>query len=585
MTAVTSSANPSIPGQPVTFTATVSPSVPGAGPPTGTVVFFDNSTGTDLGNVSLFGGAATLTTSALALGIHDITASYRGDGDFLASNSTLTQAVTQSIYILSGTDSGALSVSGNASIAIPGSVIIDSSSKTALSASGNAEVASSSTLVVGGVQKSGNATLSPAPTTGVAPVSDPLLNLPVPSVSGNASPVNLSGNGALTINPGIYSQISVSGSARLTLNPGVYVLAGGGLTVSGNGSVLTGSVASPVTGAGVLLYNTESASETYGSITLSGNGTFNLTAPTVAPYAGVVIFQDRANARTIALSGNALMEGSGNTLYASAALLLLSGNADIQGALVVSELALSGNADPSEVMRGTVPTEQVSPPEGDLVVVEVEADPSGQIAAEVNPRPPGGTGQELQAGASRLGATARDVLFAAMAADALQPGNGGRTADALNTAAPAAAVVLFPARMPPGSDVGAPAPSLKEHSSQTMLGLQLLRTDDVAVAADSIVVPEADSGTTRSGRAGVLITTDVREATPSRLELNRKSNDGGAKRTPAAGNNSQSAGRTQQEAAGRGNTDLLPELVAAFALFMLIPRPFESRIDERKKSL
>jgi len=92
----------------------------------------------------------------------------------------------------------------------------------------------------------------------------------------------LTGSGAssLTINPGIYAQISVSGNAKLTLNPGVYILAGGGLTVSGNASI---------SGSGVTLYNTESAfpsaGGTYGGITLSGNGTFNLTAPTSGPDA------------------------------------------------------------------------------------------------------------------------------------------------------------------------------------------------------------------------------------------------------------------------------------------------------------
>ena len=51
----------------------------------------------------------------------------------------------------------------------PGDVVVDSSSRTALSASGNAQVTASAIDVVGGVQKSGNATFSPAPTTGVRP--------------------------------------------------------------------------------------------------------------------------------------------------------------------------------------------------------------------------------------------------------------------------------------------------------------------------------------------------------------------------------------------------------------------------------
>ena len=76
---VASSAAPSVVGQSVTLTATITPPA-GAGP-TGTVQFYDN--GTALGPAeSVSGGAATLTTSGLGLGSHPITATYGGDGNF-----------------------------------------------------------------------------------------------------------------------------------------------------------------------------------------------------------------------------------------------------------------------------------------------------------------------------------------------------------------------------------------------------------------------------------------------------------------------------------------------------------------------
>ena len=87
-TAVTSSLNPSLIGQPVTFTATVSPVAPGAGTPTGTVTFLDG--GSPIGTGTLSGGVATFTTSALALGSHTITASYGGDGNFNGNTGSLT---------------------------------------------------------------------------------------------------------------------------------------------------------------------------------------------------------------------------------------------------------------------------------------------------------------------------------------------------------------------------------------------------------------------------------------------------------------------------------------------------------------
>jgi hypothetical protein len=86
-TAVTSPANPSAPGQSVTFTATVSPVAPGSGTPTGTVTFLDG--GSPIGTGTLSGGVATFATSALAVGNHTITTSYGGDGNFNGSTGSL----------------------------------------------------------------------------------------------------------------------------------------------------------------------------------------------------------------------------------------------------------------------------------------------------------------------------------------------------------------------------------------------------------------------------------------------------------------------------------------------------------------
>ncbi len=79
-TNLASSLNPSIFGDSVTFTATVSPAAA-----TGTVEFFDGAT--SLGTGTLSGGVATYTTSSLTVGTHPVTATYSGDPNFLASTS------------------------------------------------------------------------------------------------------------------------------------------------------------------------------------------------------------------------------------------------------------------------------------------------------------------------------------------------------------------------------------------------------------------------------------------------------------------------------------------------------------------
>jgi ELWxxDGT repeat protein len=83
-TTVTPSANPAVVGATITFTAAVQASSPGAGIPTGTVTFKDNTTVLGTGTLSS-AGQATFSTSGQALGTHAITASYGGDNNFTGS--------------------------------------------------------------------------------------------------------------------------------------------------------------------------------------------------------------------------------------------------------------------------------------------------------------------------------------------------------------------------------------------------------------------------------------------------------------------------------------------------------------------
>ena len=93
-TALGSSANPSVFGQPVTLTATVTPASTGLGAATGTVTFKEGAS--TLGSATVTAGVATLTVpAALAVGSHLIKAEYvSADGNFQGSTSSeLTQVV------------------------------------------------------------------------------------------------------------------------------------------------------------------------------------------------------------------------------------------------------------------------------------------------------------------------------------------------------------------------------------------------------------------------------------------------------------------------------------------------------------
>ena len=143
-----SSANPSAPGQSVTFTATVTP-----GSPTGTVTFKDGAT--TLGTGSLSGGKATLTTAALSNGSHSITAVYGGD----ATNAGSTSApVTQAVNKVAT----ATATASDANPSAPGQSVTFTATVTPSSATGTVTFFDGATSLGTGTLSGGKATLTTA---------------------------------------------------------------------------------------------------------------------------------------------------------------------------------------------------------------------------------------------------------------------------------------------------------------------------------------------------------------------------------------------------------------------------------------
>ena len=101
-TSVATSGTPTVTGQPVIFTATVSVTAPGStavAAPTGTVTFYDSGTAIGTGTLAVSAGVdqASYTSYTLGTGSHTITAAYTSsDGNFNASptSSPITQVVT-----------------------------------------------------------------------------------------------------------------------------------------------------------------------------------------------------------------------------------------------------------------------------------------------------------------------------------------------------------------------------------------------------------------------------------------------------------------------------------------------------------
>ena len=236
---VSSSGNPTVFGQSVTFTATVNVTAPGAGTPTGTVTFYDN--GVSIGTGSVTSGQATLTTSSLAVGTHPITVVYGGDGNFNASptspsiNQVVDKASTSAIVVTSLTPSKygqAVTFTATVSVTAPGAgtpsgIVTFKDGTTSIGtgtlASGQTTL-SSSTLAVGnhtitveyGGDTSFNASTSPSITQ--------VVQQQTPSVTVNSSSNPSTYGDSMTFTATVVSPISPlpAGAAGPTGNVNFY---------------------------------------------------------------------------------------------------------------------------------------------------------------------------------------------------------------------------------------------------------------------------------------------------------------------------------------------------------------------------
>ncbi|MEK7423368.1 MAG: hypothetical protein AAB131_05940, partial [Actinomycetota bacterium] len=242
------------------------------------------------------------------------------------------------IMVLNPTAHGALTLIGGADIEVPGSVTVNSSSGAAIVAIGHSSITAATIGVVGGVFSIGGSTFSPAPTTGIAAVADPLASLPAPAPGTSRGSVACGGNSDMTLLPGSYSKILAFGNCDLTLQPGEYTIAGGGFAVTGNASI---------TGSEVLIYNATGGGK-QSKMVLVGNGSVSLTPPSSGTFAGVSIFQARNNYQPISLIGHATLDGGvGGTVYAPKAQITMFGSGMTHATLIVDKLRMFGNGQAS----------------------------------------------------------------------------------------------------------------------------------------------------------------------------------------------------------------------------------------------
>lgn len=266
-TTVTSSANPSAVGSPVTFKATVSIGANGGGvTPDGTVTFMDGNTA--LATVPLTGGStATYTTSTLIDGAHSITATFSGD---------------PATYIL-GSASGVLSqdvlapstvaVSSGVNPSVYGSPVTFTATVTS-----TASVAPSGTVnFLDGNTQIGSATISG--TSGIATFTTTHLSAgthPIEAVyKGNPN----SGPGT---SPAIVQTVNLTQTTTALACTPAPAIAGAAVNLTARVSVITGSA----TATGSVTFT--DGTTKLGTTTVSSGGTASIT-PMLAPGAHAIV--------------------------------------------------------------------------------------------------------------------------------------------------------------------------------------------------------------------------------------------------------------------------------------------------------
>ena len=243
------------------------------------------------------------------------------------------------IWVLDPLANSAFNEAGSGNVQANCGILVNSSGSAALNVQGSAKLNVLSLKVVGGAVLSNNATVSPTPLTGMYPVEDPFKSLPAPDYAG-CDYTNLQPHGTVTLSPGVYcGGLKISSGSTITFSPGNYILNGGGLMVSSSNATLTGSE--------VMFYNTSNG-YSFGTITITGGATINLSAPRSGTYKGVLFFQDR----NINSSANNGIGGGANetytgSIYMPTASLTFVGGSTTQAlttALIARNINISGDA-------------------------------------------------------------------------------------------------------------------------------------------------------------------------------------------------------------------------------------------------
>jgi sugar lactone lactonase YvrE len=375
--ALTSSVNPSLVGQLVTLTATVSSADPSR---SGPVTFLDGAT-VVCSNINLNGGSAICSVSTLALGQHNLTASYAGDTNNAASvSSVLVQVVKQQPTLSLAASPNPVVVLQSVTLTLTASAGTGTPSGSVIFYDGSSAISGSVALSVGGIASFSTTQLTPgqhtlsaqyagdaADAAGQSNVVAEVVNQASTVTTMASSNSNATVGAAVTFTATVISQNGPSPTGTVQFMDGSVAL-GTGMVDSNGHAVLPISTLTPGAHSITAVYggdtdNSRSTSSAFAetiqqiptvtslssdSNPASAGATIHLTA-TVAPGAGMtadgaitglITFSEgttilgtatvgSANTATLALSSltpgqhNILASYPGNTNYAASASTVL----------------------------------------------------------------------------------------------------------------------------------------------------------------------------------------------------------------------------------------------------------------------
>ena len=222
-------------------------------------------------------------------------------GESVRAVALMQTAANACILALSKTAAHAARFSGSSNLNLVGcTVMSDSMADDSVRVQGSAQLTTDCIIAVGNVNLTSGAHTSvcPAPITQAPPVADPFASLAIPTVSGNKTV----GGGSSPIQPGNYtSGMNISGTR--TMQPGIYVVSGGDFKINANANV---------TGTGVTIYIKAGT-----NVSINGNATVNLSAPTSGTYAGMLFFGERTGTGNVNMNGTAASKLTGAIYFAN----------------------------------------------------------------------------------------------------------------------------------------------------------------------------------------------------------------------------------------------------------------------------